>query len=134
MGLYERLGGAPAVEHLIDELSRRLREDSRLGPVFAGLDHKLLDKHRTAYLAVIVDGPEEYEGRSMRQAHQALGLSDADMEAFLAILRGVLDDAHIEAQNAAGVVRAIERLRPAIIAATWPHPASPVDGGRDHSR
>ena len=119
MTLYHRLGGAAAVEQLVDELSRRLL-DPRLGPAFAELNLDVLQQHRAAYLAVILDGPEEYEGRSMREAHQPLGLTADDMDAFLVVLRGVLDDAVIDGPDASAVVRAIERLRPAIVAADPP--------------
>lgn len=120
MTLYNRLGGAAAVEQLVDELSRRLLDDPRLGPAFAELNLDVLQQHRAAYLAVILDGPEEYEGRSMREAHQPLGLTADDMDAFLVVLRGVLDDAVIDGPDASAVVRAIERLRPAIVAADPP--------------
>jgi len=120
MTLYHRLGGAAAVEQLVDELSRRLLDDPRLGPAFAELNLDVLQQHRAAYLAVILDGPEEYEGRSMREAHQPLGLTADDMDAFLVVLRGVLDDAVIDGPDASAVVRAIERLRPAIVAADPP--------------
>ncbi|MER3390256.1 MAG: group 1 truncated hemoglobin [Microcella sp.] len=116
MSLFDRLGGATAVEQLVDELSRRLLDDPRLGPAFADLDLDLLQQHRAAYLAVILDGPEEYEGRSMREAHQPLGLTERDMDAFLGVLRGVLDDAAVDGPTATAVARAIDRLRPAIIA------------------
>ena len=79
MTLYHRLGGAAAVEQLVDELSRRLLDDPRLGPAFAELNLDVLQQHRAAYLAVILDGPD-----------------------------------------ASAVVRAIERLRPAIVAADPP--------------
>lgn len=122
MTLYERLGGAAAVEQLVDELSRRLLDDPRLGPAFAELNLDILQQHRAAYLTVILDGPEEYEGRSMREAHQPLGLTADDMDAFLVVLRGVLDDAAVDGSDASAVVRAIERLRPAIVAADPPRP------------
>jgi len=120
MTLYDRLGGAAAVEQLVDELSRRLLDDPRLGPAFAELNLDVLQQHRAAYLTVILDGPEEYEGRSMREAHQPLGLTADDMDAFLVVLRGVLDDAAVDGPDASAVVRAIERLRPAIVAADPP--------------
>lgn len=120
MTLYERLGGAAAVEQLVDELSRRLLDDPRLGPAFAELNLDILQQHRAAYLTVILDGPEEYEGRSMREAHQPLGLTADDMDAFLVVLRGVLDDAAVDGPDASAIVRAIERLRPAIVAADPP--------------
>ena len=120
MTLYHRLGGAAAVEQLVDELSRRLLDDPRLGPAFAELNLDILQQHRAAYLTVILDGPEEYEGRSMREAHQPLGLTADDMDAFLVVLRGVLDDAAVDGPDASAVVRAIERLRPAIVAADPP--------------
>ncbi|QOD93838.1 group 1 truncated hemoglobin [Chryseoglobus sp. 28M-23] len=122
MTLYERLGGAAAVEQLVDELSRRLLDDPRLGPAFAELNLDILQQHRAAYLTVILDGPEEYEGRSMREAHQPLGLTADDMDAFLVVLRGVLEDAAVDGSDASAVVRAIERLRPAIVAADPPRP------------
>ena len=122
MTLYQRLGGAAAVEQIVDELSRRLLVDPRLGPAFADLNLDILQQHRAAYLAVILDGPEHYEGRSMREAHQPLGLTADDMDAFLVVLRGVLDDAAVDADDASAIVRAIERLRPAIVAADPPRP------------
>jgi hemoglobin len=132
MTLYERLGGAEPVGRIVDELSRRLIDDPRLGPAFAQFDPELLRLHRTAYFSVILDGPEGYEGRSMREAHQPLGLSEADMAAFLVVLRGVLDDAGITDANTSAVLKAIERLKPAIVAAQQPRssssgPSAPTD-------
>gem|GEM_PF-1054355 len=134
MTLYARLGGERVVGRIVDDLSRRLLDDPRLGPWFAELDHDLMLAHRTAYITVLLEGPEEYEGDSMRQAHQPLGLSDLDMDAFMRILQEVLDDQQVDRADAAAVMHSIGRLRPAIVSPSVPGAARrPATDPRDPS-
>lgn len=38
--LYDKLGGQPAIEQIVDELHKRIATDSLLNPIFAGTDKK----------------------------------------------------------------------------------------------
>ena len=122
--LIDRLGGPAAVEAVVADLSDRILEHPELGRYFAGLDYDAIVAHRRAYMVAILGGPEQYSGASMREAHQHLRLSNAHMDAFLELLDATLTDAGVSDLDSAHVRKEVDRLRPAIVAATVRRPAT----------
>jgi hemoglobin len=60
--LYEWIGGIEALEALTQEFYRRVRRDSEIGPIFAGMN----DNHPThvaAFLAEVFGGPDIYSSQ-----------------------------------------------------------------------
>ncbi|MFG2720889.1 group II truncated hemoglobin [Streptomyces sp. NPDC048416] len=57
--LYERAGGAKALERLTEEFYRRVREDETLAPLFQYMedDHP---QHVATFLSEVLGGPEHY--------------------------------------------------------------------------
>ena len=74
--LYERLGGGPAVAAAVDEFYRRVLADPQLAPFFVGTDMRRQKAHQAAFLAQALRGPGRYTGRSMREAHAGMGITD----------------------------------------------------------
>lgn len=122
MSLFERLGGAAAIGALIDDLSRRLLADPLLGHYFEDIDGETLQAHREAYLAAVLGGPEEYEGRGMRESHRPFAISNADMDRFITLATDSLRAASIAEPDAREVLDYFERIRPAIVAPDSPTP------------
>lgn len=120
MSLFERLGGSVAIGALIDDLSQRLLADPQLSHYFDDIDGQTLQAHREAYLTAVLGGPEEYEGRGMRESHRPFAISHADMDRFLVIATESLRDAGVADSDASAVLDYLERLRPAIVAPTSP--------------
>jgi hemoglobin len=91
--LYERLGGAPAMQAAVDRFYRRMLKDERVARFFEGVDmHKQAEKQRN-FLTMVTGGPNHYTGKDMRDGHAHLlkmGLNDSHVDAVIENLGSVL--------------------------------------------
>lgn len=115
MGIYDALGGEHGLHDLVDDLAVRLAADPLLGPLFDGVDHEVLQRHRVSYLAAVLGGPEQYLGQSMRDAHRPLLLTDEHMNRFLQLVAESLDAAEVAPEPARALLDLLDRLRPAVV-------------------
>lgn len=89
--LYDRLGGKPAIEAVIDEFVGIVGADDRVNHFFAKTD-------LTHFKAMMVDqvceasgGPCKYMGGDMPSVHRGMGVTDADFTAVVEDLVKALD-------------------------------------------
>ena len=94
--LYDRLGGKKAITAVVDEFVGRVAGDSRINGFFK--DTASDPKRLAAFKGKLVDqicqasgGPCKYTGKSMKDAHQGMGISSADFGALVEDLVGALD-------------------------------------------
>jgi len=90
--LYERIGGAAAIEALVDRFYVRVIADDGLRPYF---DHVALDKlqrMQVEFFSAALDGPVSYSGRSMTHAHQGRRITRMHLQAFVRHLFATLVD------------------------------------------
>jgi hemoglobin len=88
--LYEQLGGRESVTAVVDEFYRRVVADDRLSPMFDHLDMTRQRRHLAAFLFAAFGGPNEYQGRGIRHAHQGLGITPEQFGAVAGHLRATL--------------------------------------------
>lgn len=70
--LYEKLGGAAAVDLAVDKFYERVLADDRIKHFFAEVDMAKQRAHQKAFLTYAFGGTDKYDGRYMREAHKAL--------------------------------------------------------------
>ena len=100
--LFEKLGGAEAVDIAVDRFYERVLQDDRIKHFFASTDMKKQREHQKAFLTYAFGGTDKYSGAQMREAHIDLvenqGLNsdhfDAVAEDLMITLKemGVSDD------------------------------------------
>lgn len=73
--LFDKIGGKAALSAVVDNFYERVLGDQLLAPLFAKTDMKKQRAHQVAFLAAALGGPNEYRGRSMRDAHRGLGIT-----------------------------------------------------------
>ncbi len=115
MSLYEQAGGDAAIAAAVDSFYVRMLDDPTMAEWFRGVDLTELKAHQRAFLAVGLGGPELYDGRSMRNAHSGLGITDDVFSRTLEHLTAALTDLGVEASVVAQVARRIELMRAAIV-------------------
>ncbi len=98
VSLYERLGGVYAIASVVDELIDRLEVNDVLNA------NPILDKARTevpkagikfrltAMLCQATGGPEVYHGRSMKESHSHLNISNAEWDEMVKVFSKLLND------------------------------------------
>lgn len=87
--LYERLGGAPAVEAAVELFYRRLLRDERTARFFDNVDLDGQIAKQAAFLTMAFGGPNKYTGADLRSGHAHLvarGLGDEQVDAVVELL------------------------------------------------
>ncbi|WP_448570653.1 group I truncated hemoglobin [Trichothermofontia sp.] len=70
--LFEKLGGAAAVDLAVDKFYERVLQDDRIKHFFANIDMAKQRQHQKDFLTYAFGGTDKYNGRYMREAHKAL--------------------------------------------------------------
>lgn len=97
--LYERLGGKPAIEVVIDKFLANVVADARINKFFAGLDGAAVAKlrgHLVDQVCSATGGDCQYTGRSMKESHTGMNLTDDHFTAIVEDLIAALDDAGVK--------------------------------------
>ena len=97
--LYDRLGGKPAITVVVDDFAANILGDDRIRARFANTD-------APAFKALLVDqiceatgGPCRYAGKSMREAHAGMRISEPEWSALVADLKQALDKNRVPARE-----------------------------------
>jgi hemoglobin len=89
--LFDRLGGKPAVEAVVDEFLKRVAADKRINGRFFNTDITRLRGLLVEFVCSATGGPCQYTGRDMRSAHAGFQLVDEEFNALVEDLVGALD-------------------------------------------
>ena len=81
--LYDRLGGKPAIQAVVDDFIGNVAADNRINSFFANTNIPRLNMMLVNQICEATGGPCKYEGRSMKTAHTGMGLSDANFNALV---------------------------------------------------
>jgi hemoglobin len=81
MTLFERIGGAPAVQLAVDQFYVRVLGDPQLAPFFEKTDMPRLKAHQFAFLSQAMGGPRTYTGKTMAKAHAHLQIEERHFNA-----------------------------------------------------
>jgi hemoglobin len=89
--LYDRLGKKEAITAVVDEFVARVAADNRINAFFAHTDIAHLKMELVNQICEASGGPCKYTGKSMKEAHQGMGVGTADFNALVEDLVGALD-------------------------------------------
>lgn len=109
--LYERLGGAAAVNAAVDKFYVRVLADKRINSFFEGLDMVAQANKQKAFLTMVFGGPHNYSGKDMRAGHAHLGLTDEHFNAVVENLGATLKDMGVGDKDIAEVAAIAETTR-----------------------
>lgn len=94
--LYERLGGAGAIQKVVDEFVGNAAADPKVdftrGGKWQATDENVsrLKKHLSDFIGTVTGGPEKYVGRDMKTAHKGMGITKEQFEAIAGHLKNAL--------------------------------------------
>jgi len=125
--LYQRLGGKPAVEAVVDDFVVRILADNRVNKWF---HHASADPARAAaYKTMLADfvcqatgGPCKYKGMDMSTAHHGRGITEAAFNAVVEDLIATLDKFNVPAKEKQDLLNLLGPLKAAVVEQA---PASP---------
>jgi hemoglobin len=89
--LYDRLGGKDAITAVVDTFVAKVGGDQRINGFFAGTDLGKLKMHLVNQICSASGGPCTYTGRTMKQTHAGMGVTNAAFNALVEDLVSALD-------------------------------------------
>lgn len=113
--LYDRLGGVDAIDDVVKDLLGRVTKDSRIGARFTAKDLAKLERLMTDQLCELTGGPCKYTGRTMKDAHVGMGITEAELAAFLEDLRASLDALHVPKAEQDELMRKLQTMHDDIV-------------------
>lgn len=112
---YDQLGGAPVIAEAVDRFYVRLVNDPELVGYFAATDLPRLKRHQVLLLSQVLGGPAAYEGRSLAEAHQGMGVTGEHYDKVSGHLLSVLAEMGAPAEIAKAVADTLAAVRADIV-------------------
>jgi hemoglobin len=118
--LYQRLGGMPAIQAVVDDFVARILADERVNRWFG---HAASDpENARAYKAKLADficqgtgGPCKYAGADMITAHQGRGVTDEAFSAVVSDLVATLEKFKVPEKEKSQLLGILGPMKPAIV-------------------
>ena len=119
--LYDRLGGLYPIASVVDAFIERLLVNDVLNanPAIRAARQRVpkagLKVHLTTQVCQATGGPCRYVGRSMKEAHAHLNITEKEWTAMVADFRKTLDDFKVPAAEQEELVKIVEGTRGDIV-------------------
>src|SRR4051812_36543587 len=116
--LYDRLGGYNAIAAVVDDFIGRLIADKQFEHFFAGHSNdskKRIRQHIVDQFCAAAGGPCIYIGRTMKDTHAGLGITEADWDASAKHLVASLDKFKVGEQEKKDLLAFVSSLKADIV-------------------
>lgn len=113
--LYDRLGGKPAIQAVVDDFIGNVAADNRINSFFAKTNIPRLNMMLVNQICEATGGPCKYEGRSMKAAHTGMGLSDANFNALVEDLVKSLNKFNVPEREKNELISALAAMKGDIV-------------------
>ena len=130
--LYERLGGAPTITALVDDLTERSIADPRVNferrdvrTNFLGAKYdpwqptatnvQRFKQHMVEFLTLAAGGPAEYTGREIASAHKGMRITNNEFDAMVGDIKASLDKLAVGAREKKDLLAIVETTRKQIV-------------------
>jgi hemoglobin len=119
--LYERLGGVYNIATVVDDFIERLLVNATLNanPAISEARRRVpkagLKFHVTALVCEVSGGPCKYTGRTMKESHQRLNITQAEWDAMVADFKATLNTFNVPQQEQQELIEIVESTRNDIV-------------------
>jgi hemoglobin len=116
--LYDRLGGYNAIAAVVDDFLGRLISDKRFERFFVGHSkdsQKRIRQHIVDQLCMAAGGPCIYTGRTMRDSHEGLNISEDDWKVAVDHLVASLDKFKVAKAEKDELLAAVSKFKNDIV-------------------
>lgn len=104
LSLFEKLGGAAAVDAAVDIFYRKVLSDDRISHFFDTIDMAAQHTKQKAFLTMAFGGPNHYTGKEMREAHKHMNLTEEHFNAVAEHLVATLQELGVRPKEIDSVV------------------------------
>src|SRR5690349_23329041 len=124
--LYDRLGGADAIDALTESWVARVGGDDRANGKFVRTDIERLKKEIVDQLCQATGGPCTYTGRSMLETHAGMKVTAGEFEVVMQHLGATLDELNVPKTEQDELVDLLRPMRDDIVEVESPETGTPL--------
>jgi hemoglobin len=127
--LYERLGGLDAITAVVDSFVGRCAGDDRINKKFERSDIPRLKKMLVDQVCEATGGPCTYNGRSMPETHDGMGVTAGEFDALVEDLVATLDEFEVPKPEQDELLGLLGPMRGDIVEVESPETGTPLPEG-----
>ncbi len=113
--LFERLGGLPAIEAVVKEFVKTTGSDPRIAQFFTNADIPRLEQLMVEQICEGTGGPCKYTGKSMKESHTGMKVSEEHFAAFIEDLTATLDKFEVGDREKREVLEAFNSMKADVV-------------------
>ena len=113
--LYERLGGRDAIVMVVDTFVARVAADNRINKKFARSDVPRVKTMLVEQICNATGGPCTYRGRSMKEAHRNMAVTDGEFDALVEDLVATLNQFNVAKADQDALLNTLGSMRADIV-------------------
>ena len=113
--LYDRLGGQTAITAVVDTFVARVAADDRINKKFARSDISRVKTMLVDQICAQTGGPCTYTGRSMKEAHAGMGVTDGEFGALVEDLVATLNQFNVPSAEQTELLTALGAMKSDIV-------------------
>jgi hemoglobin len=127
--LYERLGGLDAITAVVDSFVPRCAGDGRINAKFARTDVPRLKKMLVDQVCEATGGPCTYTGRTMKEAHDGMGVTAGEFDALVEDLVATLNEFDVPKAEQDELLELLAPMRGEIVEVESAETGAPLPDG-----
>ena len=113
--LYDRLGGKPAIQAVVDDFIGNVAGDARINKRFANANVPRLKTMLVDQICEATGGPCKYTGASMVDAHRGMNINDGEFTALVEDLVKSLDKFKVPQKEKTELLTALGGMKGQIV-------------------
>lgn len=113
--LYQRLGGKPAIEAVIDRFVANVAADPRINHFFAHTNIPVFKQALVNQVCQVTGGPCVYTGPTMVEVHHGMNITNADFNALVGDLVMAMNALHVPQPDQQQLLAILGPLRSQIV-------------------
>lgn len=113
--LYERLGGQPAIDAVVDDFVANVAADPRINRFFANSNIPRLKRLLSEQICAAAAGPCTYTGRDMKTTHAGMGVTERHFNALVEDLVKSLDKYKVPQKEQQELLGLLGPMKPDIV-------------------
>lgn len=114
--LYERLGGLPAINAVVENFITRLKRDPVVRDRFEAVNEPRFRAKLIEQIGELSGGPQKYSGIDMRVLHTGMDISEEEFNAVVSALNASLRELKVPDREQGEVLNALGPLKDQIVA------------------
>jgi len=113
--LFELYGGFATFSAVVNSFYQKVLDSDELAPYFDNVNMERLMSHQTNFIATALGGPDNYEGRDLKQVHARYNITVPHFQEVGELLSESLEEAGVKDEDVATIMNLISGLMDQIV-------------------